>query len=178
MNIMTNGISTWKNFLNNEELSLVDVESEKYRWKQWTPPDGRPYENYPDVRLFWVKSLIESDNVRNLLSDKIENFLGKKIKVNHLFINARSHGMCGNFHTDVGKTLDGDYMTFVCYIHKKWRPEYGGHLIFEVNNEIISYWPEYNSALLFNSKIDHCVLEPTIHCRGFRTNLSMMFRLL
>jgi Rps23 Pro-64 3,4-dihydroxylase Tpa1-like proline 4-hydroxylase len=172
---MNSGITAWKNFLNQEEISLIDNECDKYGWKPWenyymTPNPGT------NVRVFWAKDMMKSDKVKNLLIDKIENFLGKKIIVDRLFANARSHGQCGNFHTDVPLNQEGECLTFVYYIHKGWRPEYGGHLIFEINKEIISYWPESNSAILFNSKMQHCVLEPTIHCKEFRMNLSMMFR--
>ena len=66
------------------------------------------------------------------------------------------------------------FRSIVYFLHKNWKPEYGGHLVFidDNGNYIDSIWPETNSAVFFNSNIKHCALEPTIHCKSQRVSVA------
>ena len=98
----------------------------------------------------------------------------KQIEVYRLYANGQSHGQCGQFHQDI----PGCDYSLVYYLHEDWQPEYGGHLMIKNGDGIESYWPESNSAILFNSKLWHCPLEPTIYCRTQRLSIAFKFRIL
>jgi Rps23 Pro-64 3,4-dihydroxylase Tpa1-like proline 4-hydroxylase len=95
-----------------------------------------------------------------------------------VYANGQAHGQCGMFHTDVPETSDDSYYSLVYYIHEDWKYEYGGHLLIKNANGCEFYWPETNSAILFNSKLQHCPLEPTIFCKSQRESIAFKFRIL
>lgn len=158
------------NFFNNEEISIINKEFKHFHWELTGWSDS------PNEKLFWFKDLISSEYITDLFKNKAEIILGKNIKTFRIYGNGQAHGQCGKFHKD----SPGCKYTIVYYLHKDWKPEYGGHLILKGdNNEYIdSIWPETNSAVLFESDIYHCALEPTIHCKTQRVSIAYKFNVL
>lgn len=166
---MINNIIVWKNYVTDAERNLLISECDLGKWEL----SGWSVET-PETRLFWYKDLSYSDTIKNIFKYKIETFLGKLIEVSRVYANGQAHGQCGQFHQD---TPGCDY-SLVYYLHQDWKPEYGGHLMIKQGDQVHSYWPESNSAIVFDSNLWHCPLEPTIYCKEQRLSIAFKFRIL
>lgn len=164
-----NEIIAWKNYFTDEERQKIISETDRGHWnlEGWS-------QDTPHTRMFWYKDLNYSDVIKNLFKEKVEEYLGRPIEVDRVYANGQAHGQCGMFHKD---TPGCDY-SIVYYLHEDWKPEYGGHLMIKNGDRYESYWPESNSAIMFNSDWDHCPLEPTVFCRTQRLSIAFKFRIL
>jgi len=166
-------ILVWKDFFSQEEKKIVLDESESAHWELsgWS-------QQTPLTRLFWFKDLFNCERAKELFKTKVQNYFNKQIEVSRLYANGQAHGQCGMFHTDVEPTEQGEFYSLIYYLHEDWQPEYGGHLMIKNGDNMESYWPESNSTIIFNSKLLHCPLEPTIYCRTQRLSIAFKFRIL
>jgi|LakMenEpi13Jul12_1017406.scaffolds.fasta_scaffold00044_8 Rps23 Pro-64 3,4-dihydroxylase Tpa1-like proline 4-hydroxylase len=162
-------------FFSQEEMVLLDEEFKKYNWELV----GSSVPEIPEPTYHWDKTL-PSEIIENLFKSKIQKFLNKQIETIKIYANGNTHGQCGHPHVDVLENAEGEYYTLVYYYHKNWKPEYGGHLILmEYGGKIIeNIFPKSNSAVLFDSKMPHCPLEPTVHCKSMRISIAYKFRVL
>lgn len=158
------------NFFDKNEIFNIEQEFNKFYWEL------SGWSQDPNDKLFWFKNLMDSFYITELFKNKVQNILGKKVETFRIYANGQSHGQCGNFHKD----SPGCTNTVVYYLHKNWKPEYGGHLVLKEDNGdyIDSIWPETNSAIFFDSDIYHCALEPTIHCNSQRVSIAYKFNVL
>ena len=166
-------IIAWKNYFTDAERTELLKECKNYNWML----TGHS-QNNPESRTFWFKSLNKSTFIVNLFTSKIEEYLDKKIQLSRVYANGQAHGQCGEFHKDVEPAQEGEFCSLVYYLHEDWKPEYGGHIMIKNGDQYESYWPESNSAILFNSKWDHCPLEPTVYCKKQRESIAFKFRIL
>jgi hypothetical protein len=177
---MLDRIHYWDSFLSENDLPKVWDEIEKSNWEFKAGEHADPSIKEP-LRTFWYKELKQSEFIESLFKNKIEEYMGKKIESQRLYLNGQAHSQTAWVHTDVPNVMEGEYGSVVYYIHSDWRPVYGGHLIFlddsetEVTN---SFFPKYNSALMFNSKMKHCALEPTVYCRTQRLSIAYKFKVI
>lgn len=177
---MLDRIHYWDSFISESDYPKLWDEIEKSKWvfMAGEHPDRSITE---PLRTFWYKELIESDYIENIFKTKVQDYIGKEIETHRLYLNGQAHSQTAWTHTDVPKETEGEFGSVVCYIHQGWRPVYGGHLIFlddsetEVTN---SFFPKFNSALLFNSKMKHCALEPTVYCTTQRLSIAYKFKVL
>lgn len=163
-------------FLSEMEMLSLDTEFKQYHWELV----GSSIPEVEEPTYHWDNNLNDSVLIRDLFTSKIQNFLNKRIETIKVYANGNTHGQCGHPHVDVLETAEGEYYTLVYYHHKNWRPEYGGHLILmESGGKIIeNIFPKSNSAVLFNSKLPHCPLEPTVHCKHMRISIAYKFRII
>jgi SM-20-related protein len=110
----------------------------------------------------------------------MESFLNKRIETLRIYANGNTCGQSGITHSDVSRDTPGEYYSLVYYMHEDWKPEYGGHLIImDMNGKILeNIFPKSNSAVLFNSKMPHCPLQPTVHCHKMRISIAYKFRVI
>jgi hypothetical protein len=175
---MLDRIHYWDSFLNESDYPKILEEIEKSHWefKAGEHPDTSIKE---PLRTFWYKELQQSTYIEELFKTKVENYLGKKIESFRLYLNGQAHSQSAWTHTDVPDGIEGEWGSVVCYIHTDWRPVYGGHLIFldQSETEVLnSFFPKFNSAVLFNSKLKHCALEPTVYCKTQRLSIAYKFK--
>jgi hypothetical protein len=163
-------------FLTQEERNILDKEFKMYSWELV----GSSIPEVQEPIYHWDKNLSTSLLIENLFKTKIEKFLNKNIRSREIYANGNTHGQCGVPHVDVLEETEGEYYTLVYYHHKNWKPEYGGHLILmQPGGKIIeNIFPKSNSAVLFNSKMPHCPLEPTVHCKSMRISIAYKFRVI
>lgn len=172
---MLDRVYNFTNFFDKDEREFAKTNFKNHgHWEL----EGASNKYIDSYHYFWFKDLIDHKGLTYLFKDKVEKFLNTKIEVNRFYGNGQAHGQCGLFHTDVEPTDVGVFGSLVYYIHEDWIPEYGGHLLIKGNDEIVSVLPETNSAVLFNSKIEHCPLEPTVYCRTQRVSLAFKFKIL
>lgn len=172
---MLDRVFNFANFFDEEERDFVKSSFENHgQWKleEWSDL------NYSGNRMFWSKQLFDHKGLSWVFKNKIETFLSRQIEMTRFYANGQAHGQCGLFHTDVQPHIQGQYGSLVYYIHDDWLPEYGGHLLIKEEEEILSVLPETNSAVLFDSRKQHCALEPTIYCRTQRVSLAFKFKIL
>jgi Rps23 Pro-64 3,4-dihydroxylase Tpa1-like proline 4-hydroxylase len=172
---MIDQIYYWDEFLTLEEYEKVATEFNDSVWEF----KGMSKDS-PESRMIWYKEMEGCAYTRSLFKQKIESFTGKKIITERLYANGQAHGQCGNIHKDVpDEQKTGHYGTIVYYIHPEWKPIYGGNLFFTNEEETAvtgTFFPKTNSALMFDSRMKHCALEPTVYCTEQRISLAMKFK--
>ncbi len=166
----------WDSLLTAEELSAVVNEIKECRWEF----GGRGAAK-DDTRDFWYMELDSCTTTETILKSKVESILKRPVEMDRLYANAQAHGQSAWIHSDVVAEEEGEWGSLVYYIHDNWKPQYGGHLIFMTDDETTvtsSIFPKTNSAVMFNSKIKHMALEPTIYCKQQRLSIAYKFKIL
>lgn len=153
-------------------------EFQKYSWV------FHAGETIPNTatRTFWQKPLKDGEYIANLFKLKIETILSAKIEIGRIYGNGQAHGQSAWVHTDDCKD-DAECGSLVYYLTPDWKPYYGGHLIFVDSVEdpvevLKSVFPKTNSAVIFNSKMPHMALEPTVYCIQQRESIAVKFKVL
>jgi Rps23 Pro-64 3,4-dihydroxylase Tpa1-like proline 4-hydroxylase len=168
------------NFLNETELAGFNHYCSCYIWEL----NGL---SYIGDKLFWKKDLWKStrgnkcEPIEGTFKTKIETLLNLKIETEQLYLNGQAHGQCGSIHSDVldDSNPECDYMTAVYYVNKTWSPELGGFTVIVDNSDNMHIvYPKPNSIVIFNSRLPHVGLEPTIHCKDQRVTLAHKFKVL
>ena len=142
----------WDSFLTQEEYNAVWEEFEHYNWTL----SGFADKPEDDVqRKFWYKELSGAGYTRSLFKIKTEQFLNNKIITERLYGNGQAHSQSGWIHRDIEKDQRGEFGTLVYYLHKNWKPVYGGNIYFwqvggsnEETAKQCGYnnWAEYKEA--------------------------------
>jgi 2OG-Fe(II) oxygenase superfamily len=170
---MIDKIYEFDNFLTEEEYNSVCGSFDSYFWK-FTGIGASQ-----SGRRFWYKDLSNSYVIKEIFRKKVESFLQKEIQMTQLYGNGQAHGQSAWVHQDVEENAEGDWGSLVYYLHRDWYPHLGGHLIFIEGIKVIkSIFPATNSAVLFNSKLNHCALEPTVYCTDQRVSIAYKFKIL
>jgi hypothetical protein len=122
-------------------------------------------------------SHIKNENL-NFLWEEIKKHLPKNIRLHRAYINAHTYGIEDTIHQDdpdLAKAL-----TVIIYLCNDWYPEWFGQTLFfettdKHNNEIVkSVLPKFNRALIFDTKIPHCVSPLSRRFSGVR--LTCMYK--
>ena len=164
------------NFLSDIEYEKVWTEFNNFRWEM--DQVGSLEEEQTYQRQFWYKELLNSEYIHNLFKLKVEHLLDTRIVTDRLYGNGQAHGQCAQIHQDQYTDSIGEYRSLVYYLHRNWKPQYGGHLIFVDNNKVTeSVFPATNSCVIFDSKLFHMGLEPSVYCTGQRTSIAYKFRI-
>lgn len=132
------------------------------------------------IRKFWYKELRNNIFIHDLFKIKIESILETKIKINRMYGNGQAHGQSAWVHTDDSENDGKTYGSLVYYLHKNWLPIYGGHLMFvddTGSNVIKSVFPKENTAVMFNAKMPHMSLEPSVYCLDQRVSIAVKFQI-
>jgi Rps23 Pro-64 3,4-dihydroxylase Tpa1-like proline 4-hydroxylase len=165
----------WDSMFSLEEYDKIDKLMPSYKWQFIGSSDVEK------SRMFWQLDLQTSGFLNKLFKSKVEEILKVQIQPDRLYANAQAHGQTGYIHQDVQPEEESIYGTLVYFFQSKWLPEYGGHLIF-VNEEetdvIHSVFPKTNSAILFNSKIKHMALDPSVYCKNQRISIAYKFKVI
>jgi len=172
---MLKEIYEFDNFLSDKDYEIVWSEFNKF---DWTFTAKASAITPIPVRRFWYKELKESQVIEKIFKNKIENILNKEVSTTRLYGNGQAHGQTAWVHQD--ESLD-NFGSLVYYLHKDWAPHYGGHLIFIENTNpprvIKSVFPSTNSAVVFDSTLFHCALEPTVYCTEQRISIAYKFKI-
>lgn len=119
---------------------------------------------------FWYHDLNNNPFYTNKLLYYIKDKIGFDVKLETVYANGQTHGLCGDLHIDSDN--DESY-TFIIYMNEYWNVKWGGQtVLYKNNNEIASIIPEPNKAILFKGNILHVGLEPTRHFTGLRTTVA------
>lgn len=173
-----NNIFQIEDLFSQEVFDNICDEFEKYPWA-FTAKETHPTD--VPLRTFWYKELKDSKYIEDTFKKVVEDKFNKKVETFRLYGNGQSHGQSAWVHHDAPQNAnDTDWWTIVYYLHKDWKPYYGGHLIFvdvQTDKVIHSVFPHTNSAILFNSKLWHCALEPTVYCTTQRLSIAYKFKL-
>ena len=170
------------NFFTEDKVLLFNNEIKKSNWKLnqtsvLSPArvEQESSDNEIQYPAFWYNDIIHTDAL-SLFTEEIKIRTGLNIEVLKLYSNGQAHGQCGFWHVDAPLGMNG-YLTLV-YFYKKWKPEYGGHLMIKNNEEVVSILPEYNTAVLLDSTMEHMGMEPTVHCKTQRESIACKFRII
>lgn len=166
-----NSVYIFKHFLTEQEITCFNETEKKHQWT------FSGYSINPKDRIFWAKKLwddnIECVDIESIFRKKIEEYFNVKVETKKLYLNGQAHGQCGSFHRDAECNLRGNFITLVYYPHSIWKPEWGGFtIIIDGKGVMHTIYPEPNSAVVFDSKLLHVGLEPTVHCITQRVTLA------
>jgi hypothetical protein len=172
----------WEDFLTEVERSKLDKCMDLNAWKF-----GHYSMNLnTNTKLFWKQPLDNnSDIIKTIFQNKIEDIVKRYIIINEFYANGQSYGQCGTVHTDIstadGRDVSGQYGTLVYFYEKDWKPVYGGHLLIVNKDEtevLQSIFPKTNSAVMFDSTLNHVGLEPTSYCTKLRISVATKFKII
>lgn len=123
---------------------------------------------------FWYLELSDCDFFTRVVADRIRSLTNTDFEVDRVYANGQTHGLCGNLHRDRQLHEDGEYRTFLIYLHPEWELAWGGNTVIydEVNGTELSVPPKPNHAVFFDSKMLHVGMEPSRHCKQLRTTVA------
>lgn len=157
------------NFLKAEELVLIQKEIEPLPWYF----SGGSLDDENSIR-FWYKEIIDT-NACLILKKHLEDGFQTKVKINRAYVNGQAHGQSGDWHQDVLEFYDNTFS--LVFFLKEWPPEYGGHLMIKTEDDVLSFLPKRNRAVIFHSNLIHMGLEPSRHCKKQRESIAVKFTL-
>jgi Rps23 Pro-64 3,4-dihydroxylase Tpa1-like proline 4-hydroxylase len=137
---------------------------------------GKSLDNDENDIYFMFKNLKDT-NMEATFKNKIEEYTGEKIEILRIYSNGQSFGQCGFWHVDtlMKEEYQPGYFTLV-YYPMEWPPEYGGHLMIRTEEGVISFLPEKNRGVIFDSNLSHMALGPSRHCRTQRKSIAVKFK--
>jgi len=158
------------NVFSDREKNAISQELNNYSWEltNYSVDSNGPF--------FWAKRLYNSIICKNIFKSRIEISTKLEVEIKRIQVNGQTHGQCGIWHTDETCHDPSDIAFTLVYFPYEWRPEYGGHLLVKVNNEVQSILPEYNKGVIFSTSTEHLGLEPTIYCNYMRESIACTFK--
>lgn len=162
-------IQQFASFLTPEEFkTAVDLTRFSGNWK------FSQTSNDEDSLIFWHLELTQEPFFSEHVLNKICLVTGQEFKLDRVYANGQTHGLCGDIHRDRQLYEDGEYKTFLLYTHPEWYLAWGGSTIIynEDTKEEIFIPPKPNHAVMFDSTMLHIGLEPTRHCKQLRTSVA------
>lgn len=162
-------ITQYANFLTPDEFQkAVDLTRFSGNWK------FSQSSNEEDSLTFWYLELTQDPFFSDYLMNKIRLVTGQDFKLDRVYANGQTHGLCGNIHRDRQVCEDGEYRTFLIYTHPEWYLAWGGStIIYDERTKLETFIPpKPNHAVMFDSKMPHIGLEPTRHCKQLRTSVA------
>lgn len=130
------------------------------------------FSHAPDAIKFWYMDLQEDDFFVHRMFEHIVQVTGVQWKLDQVYANGQTTGLCGDIHRDVENAPVDKYWTFLYYANPEWQPTWGGQTVFTTDQGIIMRYPTPNSAVLFDSTVPHAGCEPTRHCRDLRVTIA------
>jgi hypothetical protein len=124
---------------------------------------------------FLYMNLAENKFFSEYLRDKILALTGKQSTLKRVYANGQYNGLDGSFHQD--STRDGTW-TFLLYlteIEQSQLDEFHGTTDVKRGDQIFSFQPETNSAILFPSQLWHRGRSPSRFFPGLRITVAWKF---
>jgi predicted 2-oxoglutarate/Fe(II)-dependent dioxygenase YbiX len=129
------------------------------------------------TRKFGFLNLNQESYFSEYLTGKIRQATDMNLRLDRVYANGQVFGQDGSFHQDSELP---DTFTFLIYMNKiedldKW----GGETQFKFyDDQLITFQPETNSALLFDSTLWHRGLGPSRHVDEMRVTVAWKFTLI
>jgi hypothetical protein len=184
MNVLDNNkIYFFKEVFTAEEIKAIELEEENSPWEFGATTELTPQQKLSSSsklpRKFWMRHHNNNNSIKNIFSTKIKSLLElKEIQIDIMNTNGQAHGQSGEIHVDRRDKQLTNVFTMI-YYKQHWQPIYGGFtLVFDNENNVNYYLPAYNTCIIFDSRLQHVGLEPTIHCPGQRETIAVKFTVL
>ena len=160
------------NVFNDTERNILSQELNNYSWT-FTNSSSKNIG-----RTFWAKRPYNSVVGKELFKSKIEIATKLKVEVKRIHVNGQTHSQSGTWHTDEICHDPSDTAFTLVYFPMEWLPEYGGHLLVNINDQVHSILPEFNKGVLFSTTTAHLGLEPSVYCSYMRESIACSFKVL
>jgi Rps23 Pro-64 3,4-dihydroxylase Tpa1-like proline 4-hydroxylase len=136
------------------------------------------YSKNPSDYKFWYMELENDSFFQNDFLKIIEKLSNKKFEIQRVYANGQTYGQPGNVHKDVSTDYAPElYYTFVYYVNPVWDLSWGGATqVVQSTGEISTIMPIRNTAILFNSALNHVGLEPTRYCPELRVTVAFKLK--
>jgi Rps23 Pro-64 3,4-dihydroxylase Tpa1-like proline 4-hydroxylase len=109
---------------------------------------------------------------------QIEQLTNKKYEVNRIYANGQTYGQPGNIHQDVYTDYAPElYKTFLYYVNPEWNINWGGSTqIIQPTGQVDTIIPVKNSAIIFNSTLNHFANETSRYCTEMRVTVAFKLK--
>ena len=164
-------IRRYVNFLTVQEFDkLWSIIRESKTWTQ----EGVSREG---TRKFGYLNLAHEPFLTEHLGEKIRRVTDANLRLDRVYANGQVFGQDGSFHQD---SEAPNTFTFLVYMNKIDNVEtWGGETQFKFyDDQLITFQPETNSALLFDSTLWHRGLGPSRHVDDMRITIAWKFTLI
>ena len=155
------------NFLPEEYIEQIKNETVNINWVF----SGQS-QNDRFLPTFWYKELKNSQCI-SIFKMYIENSCKKQIRIDRFYMNGQAHSQSGFWHRDREDFQKNTYT--MVYFLNHWWPEYGGHLMIRTGDDVFSFLPKENRAVIFHSHMEHMGLEPSCYCKTQRESIAVKF---
>ncbi len=126
--------------------------------------------NSKTANFIWYKDLNKNTYFSETLFKRIKLLIGNEYQLLRVYANGQTFGLPGSLHVD---SVFTDRFTFLIYANKTWHSTWGGHTIIQNESGMFdSVIPIPNAGLFFDSRIPHCGLDPTSHCKDLRITIA------
>ena len=152
-------------------LTVTDfnqVASFVFGSKNWTL-SGKSQDYTPK---FWYLDLSSEPFFTEYLLNKIQVLCQKDFKLKRVYANGQTFGQDGAFHQDDTEPNCLTFLTYMNSIDGSELESWGGETQFKIDEGFLSYVPETNSALLFDSRLWHRGMSPNRHMDGMRVTIA------
>lgn len=142
-----------------------DMFQAKWKFGHGSFPAGDRRRRYP----FWVMGLTEDPYYTEYLLNIIQETTQQEYKLYDVYANGHTFGTMGDFHVD---WYDSSEITFLYYANDKWRPDWCGQTIFDLNGQYNYQYPHPNSAISFPGLIPHMSEGVSRSFTGLRVTIA------
>lgn len=131
--------------------------------------------NLKSSKKFWGMEFSKNLFFTEYLFDQIKKLIGdNNYIIERVYANGQTYGLDGEFHQD---TSDDYGYTFLYYPMQEWRVEWGGCTLIHDGENMKSYYPMPNTAIMFPGKLIHCGNGPTREFYDLRISIAYKLRL-
>lgn len=172
-------ITRYQNFLSKQLLTNINNElltSNRWRWigdvwRYYIVDNLSTYQE-SDPNSWHGNNIKQLPNQWQQLFDQVYELAGSNFKLMRYALPGQVQYQNGVWHPDVSPDLPGTYVSYLMYLNPTWQNSWQGQTEFEVNKTIISEPVEPGKLVVFDSKLLHRGLGPSVS-GVLRTNIVL-----
>lgn len=172
--IYLSGYSVYRNFLPEEDCDKLENVLKHYDEKFKPAGIGKKqdFTHAPEIRsdkIMWIEKGME-DDLDKIFFDPISDLILQLNRRCFLGLNSSEFHFAkyepGNFykkHRDAFNSDDARKISVILYLNKYWKEGDGGELKLYLENETLEIQPLEGTLVVFESHLEHEVLESNIN---------------
>ena len=175
--IKMDNIKVYDNFLSYDELETCKKMIKNNKWEYGHNSNGDTKVN----TSFWVMDLKDNNFFNINLKEKIENIIGKKLKVDRVYANGQTFGLDGGFHQDSIQNNATTFCLYITPIPNDIIGELGGNILFkipDIEHFSLALEPRYNRGVYFPSNFFHKVTAFNRYVQNMRICIAWKFTII
>jgi hypothetical protein len=130
--------------------------------------------NSKSLKRFWSMDFSNNLFFTEHLFGVIKKLIGDNYTIERVYANGQTYGLNGEFHYDC---LDDCGYTFLYYPNREWKTDWDGCTVIHEGENIRSFYPLPNTAIMFPGKLLHCGNGPSREFYDLRISIAYKLRL-